>query len=578
MFNKKDKKEEQQFNLNGSGSTFNGTEIFLEPDLDVMSSSKPNTGRKVESKKNNSSKSSTKTKKSNTGGRQVKQEKQVVDFKSMPRSEVDPELLSISQKCEYFNPAVTQQRFTIYVILGVIACIGLGFAYQLNWILTLLETIVGFFVVRKIILHSCRARYEEDKVEDVGTYVEQMLYSFRRNGKILTSLQDAATVFPPCEMKECIDKAIKHITDVQSVGNIYEEALMIIQDRFDCRRIRSLHRYLVKVEGIGGENEIGVQALLSDRRLWLARIDDFKKEKKTTQFDIIVACAFSSAICAATMYMLPSYVGAAKHIIARAFSTIYILINFWTISGTMKGTIYHLNDLYTQEEEEYLLKKFRWIKSWDKKTEQKKAMKPAIMMSLVGVVALFLGYWWMTLICLALAAFLWLLQPMLRHNSSIKSITKEIEKAYPDWLLELSLLLQTDNLHVALEKTMDTAPLLLKDDLILLGDEIAANPTDVEPFNNFLGNLKLPSIHSSMRLLFSIANYGSDDETRQIAELIERNALLMNKAEEQKNSDRLAKITIFKFMPMGASALKLIVDMAVFLIVFISQSLGSMTF
>lgn len=563
MFNKKDKQEEKSFNLNG-------TEIFLEPDLDMMSS-KPNKTEKQPKESRSSKRTSTK-KSSNKAERS---EKQVVDFKSLPRSEVDYEQLTISQKCEYFNPSVTQQRFTLYVILGVIACIGLGFAYQLNWIFTVLETIVGFFAIRKMILHMCRAKYEEDKVEDVGTYVEQMLYSFRRNGKILTSLQDAATVFPPCEMKECIDKAIEHITEAQSVGNIYEEALMMIQERFDCRRIRSLHRYLVKVEGIGGENEIGIQALLSDRRLWLARIDDFKKEKKTTQFDIIVACAFSSAICAATMYMLPSYVGAAKHIIARSFSTIYILINFWTICGTMKGTIYHLNDLYTLEEEEYLLKKFRWIKSWDKKTEQKKAMKPAIMMALVGVVALFLGYWWMTLICLALGAFLWLLQPILRHNSSIKNITKEIEKAYPDWLLELSLLLQTDNLHVALEKTMETAPLLLKDDLIQLGDEIAANPTDVEPFNNFLCNLKLPSIHSSMRLLFSIANYGSDDETRQIAELIERNALLMNKAEEQKNSDRLAKITIFKFMPMGASALKLIVDMAVFLIVFISQSLGS---
>ena len=49
----------------------------------------------------------------------------------------------------------------------------------------------------------------------------------------------------------------------------------------------------------------------------------------------------------------------------------------------------------------------------------------------------------------------------------------------------------------------------------------------------------------------------------------------MNKAEEQKNKDRFAKITIYKFVPMGASALKLIVDMAVFLIVFISQSMGS---
>ena len=507
-----------------------------------------------------------------------KKEKVVIDFKNMPRSEVDPDLLTIPQRCEYFNPNLPQSRFWLIVILATIAFIGVGIAYQLNFLFILVETIVAFFMSQRVVLHICRARYEEYKVEDVGTYVEQMLYSFRRNGKILTSLQDAMTVFPDGEMKEVIEKAITHITDAQTEGNIYEEALQIIQDRYDCRRIRSLHRFLVKVEGVGGDNEIGVQALLSDRRLWLARIDDFKKEKKTTQFDIIVACAFSSVICAATMYMLPSYVGAAKHIIARTFSTIYILVNIFTINGTLKNTIYYLNDLYTPEEEQRLLAKFRWLKSWDKATERKKGIKPAILMVAIGIVALFLGYWWMTIICLLLAFFVWFIQPLTKHNSSIKSITKEIEKAYPDWLLELSLLLQTDNLHVALEKTMDTAPLLLKDDLFELSDKIAANPTSVDPFNEFLQNLKLPSIHSSMRLLFSIANYGSDDETKQISELIERNALLMNKAEQQKNNDRMAKVTIFKFLPMGASAFKLIVDMAVFLIVFISQSLSSVNF
>lgn len=502
--------------------------------------------------------------------------KQVVDFKTLPRSEVNPDLLTIPQKCEYFNPNLSQSRFWLIIILTTIAFIGVGIGYQLNLILIIAETIIAFFVSQRTVLHVCRSKYEELKVEDTGTYVEQMLYSFRRNGKVLTSLQDANTVFPDGEMKEVIEKAIAHITEGLTDGNIYEEALQIIQDRFDCRRVRSLHRFLIKVEGVGGDNEMGVQALLADRRLWLARVDDFKKEKKTTQLDIIVACIFSSVICAATMYMLPANVGAAKHIIARAFSTIYIIINIITVNGTLKHTIYYLNDLYTLEEEQYLLNKFRWLKSWDLSRERKKGIKPAIALTVVGIVALFIktSFWWMTLICILLGLFVWLLQPLLTHNSSIKKITKEIEKAYPDWLLELSLLLQTDNLHVALEKTLETAPLLLKDDLIELGDKIAANPTSVDPFNEFLCNLKLPSIHSSMRLLFSLANYGSDNEAQQIAELIERNALLMNKAEEQKNKDRMAKITIFKFVPMGASALKLIVDMAVFLIVFISDSLS----
>ena len=564
MFNKKSKTK------NENTDTLNGSVYYSSSNSNIYNTYDSSSNIEVHDVSPINPTSQTKTKK----------QKVVIDFKNTPRSEVDPDLLTTPQKCEYYVPKFSQSRFWLIVILSTVGFIGVGIAYQLNILLTAFICLIAFFASQKTILHICRSSYEEEKVEDVGTYVEQMLYSFRRNGKILTSLQDASTVFPEGEMKEVLEKAINHITQAQTTGNIYEEALQFVQERFDCRRVRSLHRFLVKVEGVGGDNEIGVQALLSDRRLWLARIDDFKKEKKLTRLDIVVACLFSSAICAATMYMLPSYVGAAKHIIARAFSTIYILINIFTINGTLKNTIYYLNDLYTPEEELYLLNKFRWLKTWDKKAERKKGLKPALIIVAMGLVTPLIkkSFWWVSIVFLIFGLFMWLIQPLLRHNSTIKSITKEIEKAYPDWLLELSLLLQTDNLHVALEKTMDTAPLLLKDDLTELGDKIAANPTDVAPFNEFLNMLKLPSIHSSMRLLFSIANYGSEDETRQISELIERNALLMNKAEEQKNKDRMAKVTIFKFVPMGASAMKLIVDMAVFLIVFISQSLSSVSF
>lgn len=495
------------------------------------------------------------------------------------RKKKDPENkngYSKAQLCEMYFPKCTQSRYWQITIVATVLMAALGIGYQLKFPFVIIVAVTGFFLVQGAILSFCRNQFESQKIEDVSSYIEQMLYSFRRNSKILASLQDTLTIFDDGDMKNTIQEAIDYIIQTSTTGNVYEEALDIIGRKYDCRRIRSLHRFLIKVEGVGGDHEVGVQALINDRRMWLERIDEYKKEKSSVLKEIIISSLFSSLICAITMYMLPSYVGSMKHIISQITSTLYIIINQFTVASTLKKTVFFLNDTYTEEEEKALLTKFRWFKTWDKKVETKKGFKPAILMVLIGVVALFMGYWWMLLICLGLAAFAYFLQPITKYNSTRKNITREIEKAYPDWLLELSLLLQTENMHVALEKTLDTAPMILQDDLIQLGDDIASYPTEVFPYTNFLHDINVPNIHSSMKLLFSIATYGSEEEEKQIAELVDRNASLMNKAEEVKNNDRLAKVYIFKFIPMAASALKLISDMAVFLIMFISQSLTAL--
>lgn len=552
---KKNKKDQvNEFDLNGD------MEIVLEEDMGSSFNKSDATLNIVDTdskkKTNNSNKN---------GKKKVSKNKKKKD-----------EDLSKAQLCEKYNPKCTQSRYWQITIVATILAIGVGIGYQLSFPFLIIVAVVAFFLTQKSILHICRNMYENQKIEDVGSYVEQMLYSFRRNSKILASLQDTVSIFDDGEMKDAIQEAIDYIIQTSTTGNIYEEALSIIQDKYDCRRIRSLHRFLIKVEGVGGDHELGVSALINDRRMWLERVDDYKKEKSAVLKEIIISCIFSSIICAITMYMLPSYVGSMKHIVSRLGSTAYILVNFFTVSQTLKHTVFYLNDTYTPEEEMALLTKFRWFKTWDKKVETKKGLKPAIMMVVIGIVALILGYWWMLLICLGLAAFSYFVQPIMRHNGARKNITREIEKAYPDWLLELSLLLQTENLHVALEKTLDTAPKILQDDLIQLGDDVATYPTEVFPYTNFLHDINVTNIHSSMKLLYSIATYGSEEEEKQIAELVERNATLMNKAEQVKNTDRLAKVYIYKFIPMAASALKLICDMGVFLVMFISQSLSAL--
>ena len=481
-----------------------------------------------------------------------------------------------AQLCEKFYPKITQTRYTQIMIIAVVLSFAISYLYMLSIPFAILIALAMFFFTRTALVEFCRNKYESKKIEDVASYIEQMLYSFRRNSKILASLQDTITIFGEGEMRDTIQSAIDHIIQSYSAGNIYEEALEIIQKKYDCRRIRSLHRFLTKVEGVGGDHEIGVQALINDRRMWLERFDDYKKERSSILKEIIISCLFSSIICAVTMRMLPSYVGAMQHIATRIGSTLYIIINMFTVSSTFKKTVFYLNDMYTKDEQMALLTKFRWFRTWDKKTEQKKGLRPAIILVALGALAIFLGFWWMFPITLLLGLFIYFVQPIMRHNSARKSITREIEMAFPDWLMEISLLLQTENLHVALEKTVDNAPMMLKDDLTKLGNDIASYPTEVFPYIDFLHDIDVPNIHSSMKLLYSIATFGSEEEEKQISELIERNASLMNKAEQLKNSGRLARVYIFKFIPMGASALKLIMDMGVFLVMFITQSLTAL--
>lgn len=101
----------------------------------------------------------------------------------------------------------------------------------------------------------------------------------------------------------------------------------------------------------------------------------------------------------------------------------------------------------------------------------------------------------MIAICVGGSVFAYFIQPSMRYNSMRKSLVSEIEKVYPDWLLELSLLLQTKNLNVALEETIKTAPLVIKKELKTLAEEIAKDPTSMEPYANFLNDIPVPSIH-----------------------------------------------------------------------------------
>lgn len=494
----------------------------------------------------------------------------------------------------------TKRTYRRIIILSALAVFFVGVAFQLtdnptsfsidqisSFVISLfwppfifIPVGLTFYVIPEIILAMKLNKHESQKLEEVSTYMEQMLYSFKKNSKILSSLLDTREIFQDCHMRDKIDEAIEYIRNGQTTNNIYKEALQIIEKEYNCRRLRSLHRFMVKVEGVGGEFEMGVGALLDDRRLWLERLDDFRKKRSATIKDILIATIFSTVVIIITLYMLPSQYPVAKHIILRLAAVVYMSVSMLNIKAVFKRTVLYVNDIEDKEHGKLMAEKFVQYRKFNLKKESLKGLKAGLIllgfMILASVLLFIMNNTGMIKYTAALGVlgflFAWLVQPKLKFNSLRKSLIAEVEKVYPDWLLELSLLLQTKNLHVALEETIKTSPLVIRQELRKLSDEIALNPTSIEPYGTFLQDLPLPNVHSSMKLLYSISEYGSDEEINQISELIKRNAALMNRAEERKNEERLAKVFMLKFIPMAVSAIKMIVDMFVFLIVFMQSA------
>ena len=83
----------------------------------------------------------------------------------------------------------------------------------------------------------------------------------------------------------------------------------------------------------------------------------------------------------------------------------------------------------------------------------------------------------------------------------------EIAKAFPQWLMEISLLLQvSENVNAAVANSVREAPAILTDGLRKMQDQIMQNPESNEPYMNFMKEFGILEIQSAMGMLYSISS------------------------------------------------------------------------
>jgi hypothetical protein len=461
----------------------------------------------------------------------------------------------------------------IFLVYGGIVAFSYLFKLQTPYIIFILCVVT--VLLPDIFLNQFRNMYEEKRFEDITAYMEQLLYSFKRRAKILTALQDTLTLYYNENSKNqgnlytVIMNAIEHIQMSSTEGNIYEEAFSYIEKEYGCKRLYKIHDFLMRVEAAGGECSSAIDILLDDRKLWMDRVYSFQKDKVNVKVKITIGIGLSFIICGLGIYMLPADFHITDNPLSQTVTTIVIIIDvlIWYISQKkLSGSLLTSGDEIPFKE---VQRRYEYVMHTDLKKQTKKALITAAILMPMIVIA----YWKINLVtAIFIAIFCWLIatQPKRRYKLSLKTITKEVEKAFPEWLMSLALQLQTDNVHVSIYKTIDTSQEVLREELQMLQDGIEQKPNSLQPYINFFKKVQLPDITSAMKMLYSMAEFGASDVEKQIGSLVQRNTSMMDKAERIRQEDSLSGVSFLILMPMLTGVLKLIVDLGLVVMVIIS--------
>ena len=439
---------------------------------------------------------------------------------------------------------------------------------KLNWYMTAL---VAAYAVLVIPLHKKRYKiYLENRKRffDVSNYLDTLLYSFVKEEKVVLAMLDVSQTLPQGAMKDLTQKAIDYMQMTFDEIEVLEAALAMIEKAYPCQRIKDVHKFMIHVEYYGGDIEKPVSLLLADKGRWERRIQETIAERKKQFVDVILSVAAALLICGVIGYLPVMDVDISSQWFVQFFSVVVIVINDGIILKAQKYLMVDWISLQLTEKEEYYIKKMHEFKSYDEKKER----KLSIVLGCIGVVGIIvfvlLKNEWFVLTGLLLT-LIFINQHRVGREILRKRLMKEIKYAFPNWLLDLVLLLQSENVQVALEKSKEHVPGVLKEELYLLTDRLALQPEASEPYHMFLKEFQIPEVHSAMGILYSLSIGNSGNADKQISELVEKNLALLDHTERELLKNALSGMYVLFLLPVVVASFKLIVDMVFMMLAFV---------
>ena len=419
--------------------------------------------------------------------------------------------------------------FRKYICIIAIV-VGIAFAYKLELPIVIAIGVITTLLMPMLYKEEKKKSYYKKKCEDLISYMEQMCYSFKKSGKIRPSLIDAQKISDG-EMKEIIEEVIVNI-DSKMNEDIYEQALKILEEEYYCKRLISLHEFIIKIEKQGGEFEEYINIILSDIKEWSDRTELFRRDIDRIRRNVLISIGATLLTCGFMAYLIPKEYSFTGNIVYQISSMIIILIML-----VIYIFVYKKLNIDWLKEESFL------------NPEMVDKYYDLIMKSQNEKIKF---------------------MDKLSINKVKKRMRREISKVFPDWLRQVALNLQQQTVQSSIENSYDDAPYILKRPIRHLLIDFEEYPIGIEPYDNFLQELDMPEIQSSLKMFYCINELSKEETYKQTNAIIDRNNKMLKQAEEMKNKDRIGLAGTLSAGPMMVGVVKIIIDMVLMILVFTS--------
>lgn len=455
----------------------------------------------------------------------------------------------------------------IYLVV-LSALYALHLLLKLHWITTV---VIGCFLLLRIKGHRKwydQKKAQERRFEEVSEYLDMLLYAFVKEEKVERALVDVDAAMVDGPMRDVLQKSIDHMHMTFDETDVMRDSLQMIEREYTCSRMKNVHDFIVHVEIYGGTIEKPVELLLTDKKRWEQRIRGSMKERRKMFVDIVLSIAASLLICGMILYLPVMEIDISKNIISQILTVIVVVLDdlIFTRAQKFLAINWLAEDGQTQETD---AKKIEEYYRYDARKDKRLSVILAVVAATGAAAASYWGHPWMTAIALLLVALM-ANQHRVGRALAKKTLVRSIKCAFPGWLMDIVLLLQSENVQVALQKSQEHVPPVLRRDLYTLVAQLEMEPESVVPYHRFLKEFQIPEVHSAMSMLFSISMGNSGRTDRQIGELIDRNMEMLDVAEKGRLRNRSSGMYLLFLAPVLTASLKLLVDMAVFMMTFLS--------
>lgn len=486
-----------------------------------------------------------------------------------------------------YGYTMTTASLVQYYAYALIVGFLISRMYKMPIWASIITMIIALIVAIRLIINKYYNLYQVKRFNDANRYIEKLLSSFKRSHLIYESLKDVYNIFSDGEMKSAVKMAIdvlenSDITDdadedsiIVSNDVLKEKALSYISEAYNCRRINMVHKFLIIVEKTGGDCNSYLDMLLKDRKLWDRRCQDAQISRNHTRTVFFVSVIIAALICSVPFY-LPAILGDGYKMLDIANFTpivieslIYIIISALFLNSMDKSMCSNwLNDVDDIDINKAQKDYNSYIEFDPKKGTAVSLMIAALVATLVIIGYVVTQHLFLLLGGMILVIFLLRIQEFM-HRSLYKTLKKKIEIAVPYWIMNVALLLQSRSVRSAIVDSYDDAPNILKpalDELLLGLEEF---PEDYKSYDLFLKEFDITEVSECMQTLYSLSMGDSKDDISLLTDIIDKSTIMMDRAEDLKIKDRSAVLGVSIMMPVIFSSIKLIIDLTVFLIVFI---------